>query len=250
VQDLFLTETARLADVVLPAASFAEKDGTFTNFEGRENRVYKAIEPPGESRADWEIILQMAEAMGHPMPFNSLDHVMNEIGELAYSQEDYIDLGSQDLDDSVSPDIPQVRGKQILKGFARFFPVEYSQPSDNDGDVYPLILITAADRFHFGSGTRSSRSFRLKKHSPGACIEINTFDCQKLDINQGDKVKITSPVSQVTAKVIPTENLPPGLLFMSGSFPDAPAASLFRISLDPETKAPSLRTCRVRLERV
>lgn len=249
VQDMYLTETARLATVVLPASSFAEKEGTFTNFEGRISRVRRAIEPLGESLPDWEIILRLADKMGYPMPFSSLERIMDEIEELVPLYEGYTDL---EKPYQAEPGIweDSSYGEQFLKGFARFSPVEYSPQADGAKEDYPLTLLTGTILNHFGSGTRSSRSWRLKKFSPEAFVEIGETDAQKLGVSHGDKVKLISPVSELTATVSITDTLPEGMVFLPASFPGSPAARLFSISLDPETKVPSLKACRVRVERV
>jgi len=172
VSDLFLTETAKLATVVLPAASFAEKEGTFTNFEGRVQRVGKAIEPLGDSLPDWKIVLQLADRMGHPMPYSSPREVMDEIQELVplYQRLGYADFTKEDLDwadlESGRLGARRFYQGQFPSGFGRFSPVEYIPSADITGDGYPLTLLTGSILNHFGSGTRSLRTSRLKKFSP------------------------------------------------------------------------------------
>jgi len=249
VQDMYLTETARLARVVLPVASFAEKEGTFTNFEGRINRVRRAIEPLGESLPDWEIIRQLADKMGCPMPFTSLQQVMDEIEEMVPFYEDYSDLEKLYQAEPGVWELRRTYGEQFLKGFARFSPVEYIPQPDGAGEGYPLTLLTGAILGNFGTGTRSSRSWRLSKYSSQAFVEIGASDARKLRINHGDKVRVISPVSELTTTARTTDTLPEGMIFLPTSFPGSPATRLFSISLDPETKAPSLKACQVRLER-
>jgi len=248
VQDMFLTETAKLANVVLPAASFAEKEGTFTNFEGRVNRVRKAIKPIGESLPDWEIILRLADKMGFPMPYSSLQDVMNEIEELVPSYEDYTD--SERQDELAYEETGRTYGRQLLKGFARFSPVKYTPQTRERKSDYPFTLLTGTTLYHFGTGSRSSRSSRLKKFTPGAFVEICESDARKLAITDGEKVKVTSPVGEVTAMVKITDALREGMLFMPVSFPETPVNELFDIVLNPETKAPSLKACNVKIEKL
>jgi formate dehydrogenase alpha subunit len=248
VQDMFLTETAKLANVVLPAASFAEKDGTFTNFEGRVNGVHKAIKPIGESLPDWEIILRLADKMGSPMPFSSLQDIMSEIEALVPSYEAYTD--SERQDELAYGETGRTYGRQLLKGFARFSPVEYSPQAGKKKSTYPFILLTGTIFNHFGSGSRSSRSSRLKKFSPEAFVEICESDAKKLALTDGEKVKVISAVGEVIAVVRITDTLREGMLFMSVSFPDTPANGLFDMVLNPETKAPSLKACSVRIEKI
>ncbi len=256
VTDMFLTETAKLATVVLPAASFAEKEGTFTNFEGRVQRIRKAIEHVGDSLADWEIIVQLALRIGHPMPYSSPRQVMDEIQELVplYQRLAYADFEAQDL---AWADLEgsHLGARRLYKGlfpsgFGRFSPVEYVPPAGLSGDEYPLTLMVGSTLPHFGSGTRSSRSPRLKKFSPQAWVEICNHDARRLSVNDGDKVRVVSHVGDMTTSIRVTETLPSGMLFMPMSFPGSPVNELFGIVLDPRSKTPSLKSCAVRLERM
>jgi formate dehydrogenase alpha subunit len=248
VQDMFLTETAKLANVVLPAASFAEKEGTFTNFEGRVNKVRKAIEPVGESLPDWEIILRLADQMGSPMPYSSLQDVMSEIEESVPSYEDYTD--SEKQDELAYQETGRTYGRQLLKGFARFSPIEYAPKAGGRKSDYPFTLLTGTILYHFGTGSRSFRSLRLKKFLPEAFMEIGESDARKLDITDGEKVKVISAVGELTTMVNITDTLPEGMLFMPVSFPETPVNELFDIVLNPETKAPSLKACSVKIEKL
>jgi predicted molibdopterin-dependent oxidoreductase YjgC len=248
VQDMFLTETARLADVVLPAASFAEKEGTFTNFEGRVNRVHKAIEPVGESLPDWEIVLRLAEKMGHPLPFSSLQDVMGEIEELIPSYEGYTDSGKQD--EFAYEEAGGSSGRPLLKGFARFSPVEYALRAREGRTGYPFTLLTGSILYHCGTGSRSSRARRLRKFAPRSFLEICESDAKKLGVCDGDEVKVISAAGEVTTTIKITDTVRKGMVFMPLSFPDTPVNALFEIALDPETKAPSVKACGVRIERI
>ena len=247
VQDMFLTETARLANVVLPAASFAEKEGTFTNFEGRVNRVRKAIEPIGESLPDWEIVVRLADRMDYPLPFSSLQDVMSEIEELVPSYEAYTD--SERQDELAYGETGRTYGRQLLEGFARFSPIEYTPQAGERKSDYPFTLLTGTILYHFGTGSRSFRSLRLRKFSPEAYVEICESDARKLAITDGEKVKVISAVGEVTTMVKITNTLGKGMLFMPVSFPEAPVNELFAIVLNPETKAPSLKACSVKIEK-
>ncbi|MFC1926033.1 formate dehydrogenase subunit alpha, partial [Chloroflexota bacterium] len=250
VQDMFLTETASLASVVLPAASFAEKEGTFTNFEGRVSKVRKAIEPLGESLPDWEIILQIADKMKYPMPFSSPRHIMDEIKAIAPLHEGYTDSKKLNQSEPVFQGERQAFGGQFLKGFIRFSPVEYTPEAKETTEDYPFDLITGPILHHFGTGTRSSRSRRLNRFSPQAFVEIGESDAERLAIGNDDQVKLISPAGEVTTGVKIVDTLPAYTLFMPMSFPEAPVNKLFSIALDPQSKTPSLKTCSVRIERI
>jgi len=230
VQDMFLTETAKLATVVLPAASFAEKEGTFTNFEGRVQQIRQAIKPLGDSLPDWEIILRLANKMDCSMPFSSFQEVIDEVKQMVplYQGTGYAN--------------PEIKG--------RFSPVQYVPQSETSKDGYPLTLLTGSILYQFGTGSRSSRASRLKKFQHEAFVEVSQIDAQRLGITQDDEVKVVSSVGEVTAKAKPTNTLPEGIIFMPISFPASPVSELFSIALDPRAKTPSLKACAVRLERI
>jgi formate dehydrogenase alpha subunit len=248
VQDMFLTETARLANVVLPAASFAEKEGTFTNFEGRVNRVRKAMGPVGESLPDWEIVLRLADRMGCPLPFSDLQAVMGEIEELVPSYEGYADPGKRE--ESAYEETGRSSGRPLLQGFARFSPIEYAPQARERRTAYPFTLLTGSILYHFGTGSRSSRARRLRKFAPRSFMEICESDAKKLGISDGEEVKVVSVVGEVTTMTRITDTVRKGMVFMPLSFPDTPVNALFDMDLDPETKAPSLKACCVEIEKI
>ncbi len=256
VADMFLSETAQLADVVLPSASFAEKEGTFTNFEGRTQPVRKAIEPMGESWPDWKIVLQLSQKMGQPMPYASPQEIRNEIEELVpfYQPPASTDLDKEDVD-WAELESDSVRTKRLYKGlfpsgFGRLSPAEYTPPPKPSPNGYPLTLLTGSVLHQFGSGARTLRSSRLKRFSPNSWLEISPADAKRLGVGEGEKVKLVSAVGELTTKVRLTDSLPTGLLFMPVSFPESPTRELFDTEIDPRSKAPSLKSCAVRLERI
>jgi formate dehydrogenase alpha subunit len=259
VQDMFLTETAKLANVVLPAASFAEKDGTFTNFEGRVQRIQKAIPPLGESLPDWEIILRLADEMGSPMPYASPQQVMTEIANTCqlstynlYEGNGQVESEAQNLYQSESGThrgVGRIHGGQFPKGFACFCPVE-SVPPPKAKRGYPFTLLTGVISNHFGTGSRTSRSLRLKKFSPESFVEICESDAKKLAVTDGERVRLISPVGELTTIARITDTLRQGTLFMPVSYPDTPVNGLFDIILNPETKAPSMKACSVKIEKL
>jgi len=256
VADMFLTETAKLATIVLPAASFAEKEGTFTNFEGRVQQVRKAIKSVGDSLSDLEIIRQLASKMGYPMPYSSPHEIMDEIEELVplYQRQAYADLETEDIERDVL-EHNGIKTRRLYKGpfpsgFGRFYPVVYKPPTNVSEDGYPLTMLFGSILHHFGSGTRSLKASRLKKFSPRAWVEINEMDAKHLGYSDGDAVKVVSPTGEVTTTIKLTGALPSGMLFMPISFPESPGGELFSIVLDPQAKTPSFKTCSVRLERI
>lgn len=245
VQDIFLTETAKLAKVIFPASSFAEKEGTFTNFEGRVQKLNKAIKPLGNSLPDWEIIVKLSNYMGYPMSYSSPNDIMNEIKELVplYQQSNHTikSRGSQLTN-------RQIHHKQALDKPCHFSIAEYN-PSENPLDGYPLTLITGSTLYHFGTDARSSRASRLQKFSPETFIEISRHDANSIGIDNGDKVKISSPVGEVTATAKITDTALQGIIFMP-LFSKNPATVLFDLILEPQAKTPALKTCSVNIERI
>jgi formate dehydrogenase alpha subunit len=255
VTDMFLTETARVATVVLPVASFAEKDGTFTNFEGRVQRLHKAIEPAGDSLPDGEIVMRLARMMGSPMPYASPQQVIDEIEEMVpfYRHFAHTDVDAMGLDLSEvggnTPGTRRLHRGLFPSGFGRFSPVEFVPQQDIATDGYPFILMVGSSRYHFGTGSRSSRSARLKRFCPEAFLELSGDDAKDLGISNGDKVKVISAQGELLTSTRVSFTLPRGLLYMPISFPASPVYELFSTIIDHQTKAPALKTCAVRLER-
>jgi formate dehydrogenase alpha subunit len=233
VQDIFLTETAKLAHVVLPAVSFAEKEGTLTNFEGRVQPLHKVIEPLGDGLPDWKIILNLASSMGHPMSYSSLQEVSDEIADIVPSHQ----TGHPGAEKSTGPS-------------GRFALVKYTPPAKSQTDGYPFTLLAGTILYQFGSGSRSSRSKRLNQFCPESFVEIGEADARQTGLKPGDKVRVISPAGEVTTTVKVSQTLPQGMVFMPISFPGSPVGELFDIALDPQSKSPSLKACKIKLERV
>jgi predicted molibdopterin-dependent oxidoreductase YjgC len=254
---MFLTETAKLATVILPAASFAEKEGTFTNFEGRVQPVRKAVASPGDSLPDFEIILRLAERMGHKMPYSSPVQVMDEIREMvpSYSGPDAIDRDADESDvelgaKSVFTAMRRLHGGLFPTGFGRFYPVRYNPMAEESCDGYPLTLLVGAALARFGSGTRTARASILKKFSPHSWIDIGPTDAERFGLSNGDMVKVVSPVGEVTTTVTISSGLPAGMVFMPASYPESPVNQLLDMVADTHKMAASVGKCFVRLEKI
>jgi formate dehydrogenase alpha subunit len=250
VQDLFLTETAKLATVVLPAASFAEKDGSFTNFEGKVNKIRKGIKPVGDSRPDWEIILNIADKMNNPLTYSRLEDVMNEIEEYVPGYEGYTDSSRvyQAIDGVASGG--RLQRAQTLRGFARFSPVEYKAPFKAKSKGYPFILLTGSVFPHIGTGTRSSKASRLRKFSPTGFMDVSPEDAKELALNNGDIVRVRSHAGEIKAPIRISNDMPKGILFIPSTFSELPVNELFDINLDLQSKTPTSKSCPVKIERM
>jgi formate dehydrogenase major subunit len=255
VADIFLTETAKLAAVVLPAASFAEKEGTFTNFEGRAQRMNRAIKPPGQCLPEWEMVQRLSNQMGYPMPYSSPQQIRDEIEDLVpfYQNLDDADVEMEKRNLAI-PNSKRLGEKRLYKGpfpsgFERFSPVQYT-PLNTYENEYPLTLLTGSILYQFGSGTRTMRTSRMKKFSNQAWVDINEADAYRLGFSDGDTVKVVSSAGEVTTNIKVTNTLPSRTLFMPISFADCRVNELFGLALDPKAKSPALKRCPVRLERI
>jgi formate dehydrogenase alpha subunit len=258
VQDIFLSETAQLADVVLPAAPFAEKDGTFTNTERRVQRIRKATETLGNSQPDWWIICQIAQRMGAKgFDFTHPSQIMDEIalltpsyGGISYSRLD--DGGLQwpcpTLD---HPGTPTLHTHQfaVSGGRGRFIPLEYKPSMELPDDDYPLLLTTGRSLYHFHTGTMTRKVRGLVTLRPEELVEINPQDALALEITDGEMVRVTSRRGEVTARAKVTEWSPPGVVFMTFHFAESPANMLTNPALDPPSKIPEYKVCAVRVEK-
>jgi predicted molibdopterin-dependent oxidoreductase YjgC len=257
VQDIFLSETAKFAHVVLPAASFAEKDGTFTNTERRVQRVRKAIEPIGESKPDWWIVCQVAQRLeASGFDYNHPSEIMEEIRKLTPS---YGGISCERLENGglqwpcPSEDHP---GTSILhrnifvRGKGRFIPLKYTPPGEMPDEDYPLILSTGRSLYHFHTGTMTRKVTGLNIIEPEAAVEINPEDASRLGIAQGDKVKISSRRGEVVVKAKITDSFPPGVVFMTFHFAESAANIITNPKLDPVSKIPELKVAAVKVEKL
>jgi formate dehydrogenase alpha subunit len=257
VQDLFLTETARLADVVLPAVSFAEKDGTFTNTERRIQRVRKAIEPVGNSKPDWWIICQLARKMcDKDFDFENLSEIMEEIARLtpSYGGVTYERLEECGLQwpcpTKDHPGTPILHVGRFVCGLGKFAPLQYKPPAELPDKEYPLVLTTGRNLYHYHTGTMTRKVAGLNTIEPEGVIEINPADASSLKIKDGDKVKVISRRGEVAVKTKITEKSPPKVVYMTFHFAESAANLLTNAALDPVAKIPEFKVCAVRIERV
>ena len=255
VQDIFLSETAQLADVVLPATSFAEKDGTFTNTERRIQRVRKAVDAPGQSRVDWEIVSDVARRMGYDMNWPDASAIMDEIasvapiyGGIAYDRVDDVGLQWPCLDRD-HPGTKFLHAGEFKRGLGKFHPLEFVESKELPDGEYPFILTTGRMLQHFHTGTMTRRSEPLDQLVPHGTIEINPTDAEQLGISEGDDVQVTSRRGQVVTKARVIERPRLGTVFMAFHFNEAPANMLTNAALDPIAKIPELKICAVQLEK-
>jgi formate dehydrogenase alpha subunit len=256
VQDIFLTETALLAHVVLPATTFAEKDGTFTNTERRVQRVRKVIEPVGQSRADWLIICQVAKQMGASgFDFARPAEIMEEIAKVtpSYGGITYGRLEARGLQwpcpTTDHPGTPVLHMNRFVCGLGKFSPLKYRPPAEWADAEYPFILTTGRSLFHFHTGTMTRKVTGLNIIEPEDTVEINPTDAAELGISDGDRVKIVSRRGHKITRAKVTEIVPPKLIYMNFHFAESPTNILTNNALDPTAKIPEFKVSAVRVEK-
>ncbi|MEM2546352.1 MAG: molybdopterin-dependent oxidoreductase, partial [Candidatus Bathyarchaeia archaeon] len=256
VQDIFMSETAALADVVLPSACFAEKDGTFTSTERRVQRIRKAVDPPGEAKADWEIIIELSKRMGYNMSYSSPKEVMDEIAKLTpiYGGISYDRLEKESLQwpcpTKDHPGTKFLHKDKFTRGLGLFTPVEYQPPAEQTDGLYPFILTTGRQLHQFHTGTMTRRSPTLVTQAPEGYIEINPIDASKLGISNGEKIKVKSRRGEIEIKAKVTDKVQPGTVFIPFHYAETAANKLTNAALDPKAKIPELKVCAVRLEKL
>jgi predicted molibdopterin-dependent oxidoreductase YjgC len=252
VQDAFPSEISQLAHVVLPAASFAEKDGTFTSAERKVQRVRKAIEPIGNSSPDWQIVCQVAENMGAKgFHFDNPCQIMEEIATIVpnYGGITYERLEKGGLQWPCPS--KEHQGTAILhvdkfaNGKGKFTPLRYELAAELPDEEYPLILTTESSPYHLYSKVLTSKVRGLEILSPKETVEINSSDAGKLGINDDDTVRVTSRRGELSAKARITEVLPSGVVSINLHL----AGSLINSAIDSTAKIPEFKVCAVKIEK-
>jgi formate dehydrogenase alpha subunit len=256
VQDIFPNETAALADVVLPAASFAEKVGTFTNTERRVQRVRPALPPPGEARPDWQIIMELANRLGAAWAYDSPAAIFAEMAALTpqyagISHERLAEAGLQwPCPTADHPGTPILHTQKFTRGLGLFTPIAYRPPAEETDDQYPFVLTTGRLLFHWHGGTMSRRSAGLETSAPAAGVEISPADARHLQLQSGDLVQVTSRRGQVIAAAKVTGRSPVGVIFMTFHFAEAAVNLLTIDAVDPTAKIPEYKVCAVKVEKL
>lgn len=259
VQDIFLTETAKLADVVLPAATFAEKDGTFSNTERRVQRVRQAIAPVGDAKPDWEIVCAMAHKMGvSGFDYAKPQEIMEEISSLmpSYAGITYERLEEGGIQwpcpDQNHPGTPILHTERFgtASGKAKLIPLSFRDAAELPDDEYPLILTTDRSLFHYHTGSMTRRVGGLEQLSSEELLKINPQDAAELGLSDSEMVQISSRRGQTQAKTKLTSICPPGLVSMTFHFAESPTNVLTSAALDPVAKIPETKVCAVRVEKI
>jgi predicted molibdopterin-dependent oxidoreductase YjgC len=246
VQDILSTETTELADVVLPGAAFSEKSGSFTNMEGRIQSFEPVVSPPADAKPDWEILNLLAQRMGHPEQYSSVQRVRAEIRR---DVPMYADLGEERAQTWIKATSRMRLFDPEGKGEPIFFTPLTSTAIEGAEEAYPFKAILGSLRFHLGSGTRTGLSERIRDFALKGEVEISPEDGSKLNLNQGDKVTIASPHGAISREVTFEKHLSPGLIFVPIAFQDNNAKELLGLTPVGTEDLPGWKVVSVKLEK-
>jgi formate dehydrogenase major subunit len=258
VQDIFLTETAEFADVVLPATSALEKEGTYTNTDRRVQIGRKVLDPPGQARPDWKIVCDISNRIGLPMRYDSVSDVFDEMVALspAYSGLEYDNLGPAGKL-YPNPDPEHLDGTVVLfdssfatdDGKAHLVPAEWMPAKELPSEEYPFVLNTGRLLEHWHTGSMTRRSFALDAIEPAAMVFLSEPDCERMGIADGDYVRVTSRRGSIELAARVSHRETPGSCFIPFHFREAAANLLTIDEIDPVGKIPEFKFCAVKVEK-
>ena len=255
VQDIFLTETAKFADVVLPSSCFAEKDGTFSNTERRVQRVRKAVDSPGEARDDWWITCEIGTRRGFEMKYKDSEEIFEEIRTVTPS---YAGITYERIDQEgihwpcpnvEHPGTPILHIGKFTRGKGMLHAIDYIPPAEQADQEYPLYLTTGRLLYQYHTGTMTMKTEGLNDRAPGTYVEISPQDAAKLDLIDGQKVKVASRRGEIEADIKISDKAISGTIFLPFHFASAAANRLTNAALDPVSKIPEFKVCAVKLSK-
>jgi formate dehydrogenase alpha subunit len=255
-QDIFLNETGRMADFVLPAAAWAEKNGTITNTERRVQRVRTALIPPGHARSDQELLVTLAKNMGASWCYDSAEQVFEEIRQLVpqYSGITYARIESVGLQwpcpHEDHPGTSILHTDSFPRGRALFSAVDATPPAEVPDTDYPFILSTGRILYHYHTATMSGRSRALLSRAPDAFVEVNPADAETLGLTPGHRVRVSSRRGTIELSALITSRCAAGIVFIPFHYSEAAANVLTTRALDPVAKIAEVKVCAVRIEKV
>ncbi len=260
VQDIFLTETAELADVVLPAACYAEKDGTQTNTERRVQRWKKAQQAPGEAKEDWQIICELGARMGYAkqFAFKSPEEIFNEVAAVtpSYHGISYARLDPDGLHwpcpTAEHPGTPILHREKFAMpdGLGVFSAIEWKPPAEVPDAEYPYVLTTGRVIWQWHTGTMTRRSWSLEKEAPTGWIEINTEDAKELGIKDDEVVRASTRRGSIDIPARVTPEIIRGVMFIPFHYKECAANLLTHNALDPVARIPEYKACAVKVEKI
>ena len=255
VQDIFLTETAALADVVLPTASWAEKDGTFTNTERRVQRIRKAVAAPGEARADWEVIGMLANRLGADWSYANPQEIMEEINAttVSYAGITYERIEEQGLHwpcpNVDHPGTPILHTQAFSRGKGLFSAIEHIPPAELPDERYPYLLTTGRILYQYHTASMSRRSVGLQSRTPQAFVEINPADARRLGVVAGERLSISSRRGTIEVVADISERCDEGVVFIPFHYQEAAVNRLTNNAIDPVANIPEYKVCAVSITR-
>ncbi len=260
IQELFMTETAQYADVILPGVSYAEKEGTFSNTERRVQRVRKAVTLEGEMRLDTDIIIDLMNRMGYKQPHLTSAQIMDEIASvtpsfagISHARLDSGEVGGRGLQwpclDKDHPGTPIMHVGRFTRGLGWFYPAEYVPPAELPDDEYPIILMTGRILYHYTTRAMTGRTPELMEIEGKSFIEMNIEDAQKLGIADGDRVKVSSRRGSIESTARVGTKTSPGETWMPFHFPDGNANWLTNAALDKYARIPEYKVCAIKIEK-
>ncbi|MEM6927323.1 MAG: molybdopterin dinucleotide binding domain-containing protein [Myxococcota bacterium] len=256
LQDIFLNETARFADVILPAACFAEKDGVFTNSDRRVQRVRKAVSPPGEARADWEIVCDLARACGYPMPhyaspaevYDEMAGLTHKFAGISHARLEIEPGGVQwPCPTPDHPGTPTLHGDGPIKGKAGFQPIAYRPSDELPDDDYPLLLSTGRTLYHYNAGTQTRRASGPMAKQRENFIEMHRKDAKLRGLADGERVRVSSRRGEIEAVVWVSPRMRRGCVWMPLHFPESLTNRLTNDAGDVITGTGEYKVCAVRV---
>ncbi len=253
-QDLFLSETAKFAHLILPGASFLEKDGTFTNLERRIQRIRKAVEPPNGILPDWRVVCEVSNRMGYPMPYRHPSEIMDEIAKLtpmfagvSYDRLDQYSRLQWPVPTAIHKGTALMHQETFPKGKARFVAVEYLPPGEAASKEYPFVLTTGRILQHYNCGAQTRRTDILELVDTDA-LEMYPADVEALHLRDSEIVRVVSARGDARLPVVGSERVMPGHLFTSFHFPASTVNALLSSSADESSKCPEYKVSAVRVE--
>jgi formate dehydrogenase alpha subunit len=256
VQDIFMTETAALADVVLPAASFAEKSGTFSNTERRVAPVRQVIPPLGDSRPDWQIIAEISRRLGYPMDYADPEAIFEEIRKVtpSYAGITYARLDAEGglqwpCPTTEHPGTVYLHRGQFSRGKGAFFAIDHRDPAEMPDADYPLVLTTGRLLYQYHTGTMSRRAPGLEEKAPECLVEIAAADAIDFGITDGEPVRVKTRRGEMVARASVSSKAVPGTIFIPFHFHEAAVNQLTNAALDPVAKIPEYKVCAVHIEK-
>jgi formate dehydrogenase major subunit len=256
VQDIFLTETAELADVVLPAVTFAEKEGTFTNTERKVQRVRKAINTVGDAKTDSEILIELMNKLGYETKYDSASDIMDEISKLTpqYGGISYERIDSEGLHwpcpTKEHAGTKCLHKEVFTRGKGLFKPAEYKESAELTDNEYDLLLTTGRILYHYHTRTMTGKVAGLNAISSTSYIEVNPKTANRLNVVDGEKVTVTSRRGKIESKIKITDVIKENVVFMPFHFADGATNYLTNNALDPIAKIPELKVCAVKIEKI